>query len=205
MKLTVCVKRRPTAFCPSEVQLADQRMKLLTGLWFDRGTATEEWLQAFEAYGHVMACEAALELQIALSLCKLRVLEWRRRSAGAYPHDDFMAYASSLRKKSLSKLIPLAKKNFKLSAPFVEGLELGKRARDALAHNFWDTNLGFLHTSAGVALIVEQCSLESWHFKNLSADLEREIGFDVLDFVEATQRGSAAAEKGIEEVLRNYR
>lgn len=179
--------------------MADERV--LTSIWFDRGEATSDWFRAFEAYGHAMASAAALELLLALSLTKQKV----KSGEHAMQSGNVFEHANRLRKLSLSKLIPLCRKAFSLPDDLVTGLELGKRTRDFLAHNFWDAYIGLLESAKGIDLLVESCTLECWHFKNLAIDFERAVGFDVMDFVAITRANHDELLAEMESMLAEFR
>lgn len=158
-------------------------MTVLTALWFDKGKSNEGWFLAFEAYGHAMAAAAALELQLALFVIKKKFMDMSLGRAPQMSREDSERFIDATRKRTFPKLITSLRKNFKLSDEVLESLELAKAARDSLAHDFWHMHIGFIQSPEGVELIVKLCSLDSWHFKQLSADLEREIGFSVDEFV----------------------
>jgi hypothetical protein len=98
--------------------------------------------------------------------------------------NDLTAFMDATRKKTFPKLIAALRRNFDLSGELIDGLEVAKSGRDSLVHDFWHTNIGFIQSEHGVDLIVKHCSLDCWHFKQVAQDLEREIDFDVDDFIE---------------------
>lgn len=179
-------------------------MTTLTAIWFDKGHSDESWLQAFEAYGHAMASAAALELQLGLFILKKRALDIKHGKKVSMSARDSAAFAEATRKKTFPRLISTMRKNFELSDELIEGLNLAKKGRDFLAHEFWQFNIGFIQTQDGVEAIAHQCILEALHYKQLAMDLEREVGFSVDDF--SVQSRASASQKLDEftSLLANY-
>ena len=168
-------------------------MTTLTALWFDKGKSNETWFLAFEAYGHAMAAAAALELQMVLFVIKQRVSEVDHNNHHRISEHDLAKFGKATRKKTFPKLISALRRTFAISDGLLEALEIAKTERDALAHVFWHTNIGFLQTKEGVEIIVQQCSIAAWHFKEVSAELERELGFSVDDFADQSAKSAAFA------------
>jgi hypothetical protein len=179
-------------------------MTTLTAVWFDKGESDESWLRAFEAYGHAMASAAALELQLGLFILKKRALDIKHGKAEPMSASDGAAFAEATQRKTFPKLVSAIRRSFKLSDELIEALNIAKQGRNYLAHEFWKVNIGFIQTQAGVEIIAQQCLLEAWHYKQISKDLEREIGFEVDDFTKQSRASASQKHDEFASLLAKY-
>jgi hypothetical protein len=140
-----------------------------------------------------MACASALELQLGLTVLKGIALG---QTKAPVSRDRLIPYTEQVRKKTFPKLIALMSRHFTLSPELHDGLQIGKSARDYLAHNFWQAHVGNLSDQGGVELIASECAIDAWHFLELSRCIKLETQIDVTDFI---QQSSASAQNRREE------
>lgn len=151
-----------------------------------------------------MAAGSALELQLGLYVLKKRVLNIQNGLAEPMSAHDAAKFAEATRKKTFPKLITAVRRCFRLSDGMLEALKIAKDARDHLAHGFWQVNIGFIQSESGIELIVQQCSLDAWHFKETALNLEREIGFTVDDFAEQSRKSAHSSHNEFADLLSPY-
>jgi DNA-binding transcriptional regulator PaaX len=146
---------------------------------------------AFLAFGRLFAKVGAFEQFMRVALMEREV---QSGAVAKMSEQQRRAYSNKLLRLDFAQLEQRICHQFNLSGDDKAVLKDAKSFRNDLAHNFWQSNFGNLHSKRGISLVEQQCAQLEVQFEALGEHLINLTGAKISDYVAWVQAESAKGE-----------